>query len=136
MTKIREAFNAGSAKYSGKIEIMQDPVGLDQDHDRLRAMGKWRFVLIRGILGWGVPMFLWLALTHLSEDINSAGRYHQSTFQHLLHSWAGAFLINAFFGLVIGLLAWRRVTSDVWPGAKPDPESSITRLGSLGPGAR
>ncbi|HEV3037418.1 MAG TPA: hypothetical protein VHA33_06495 [Candidatus Angelobacter sp.] len=31
----------------------------------------------------------------------------------------------------VGLLAWRRLVSEGWPGAKPDPESSITTLGPL-----
>src|ERR1700692_4135836 len=113
--------------------MISDPAGESHEQNRLRAMGKWRFVLVRGILGWGVPMFLWMALSNLSSDIKSAGAYHQSTFQHLLHSWAAAFLMNACLGLVVGIRAWRRVTSEIWPGAKPDPESSITRLGSLGP---
>jgi hypothetical protein len=54
------------------------------------------------------------------------------SFQHLLDSWVAAFCVNAFFGVVVGILAWRRVTSEIWPCVKPDPESSITRLGPLG----
>jgi hypothetical protein len=112
-----------------------DPAGRDHEQERLRALGKWRFVLIRGVIAWGVPMFLWLAVSNFSEDLKSARAWHQSTFQHLLHSWIAAFTMSAFLGIVVAFLAWRRLTSDVWPGSKPDPESSITRLGPLGPTA-
>ena len=134
MSKFRQAFAAGrDAIRSKEFGVMQDPVGQDGDQERLRALGKWRFVAIRGVLGWGIPMFLWLALSNLGEDVKSAAASHQSTFQYLFHSWVAAFSINAFLGIVIGILAWRRITSEVWPGAKPDPEAAITRLGPLGP---
>lgn len=134
MSKVREAFEAGrSALRSAELGILDDPAGQNHEQERLRALGKWRFVLIRGILGWGVPMFLWLVLSNFREDLKSARAWHQSTFQHLLHSWVAAFCMNAFLGIVVGVLAWRRVTSEMWPGTKPDPEASITRLGPLGP---
>ena len=134
MSKLRQALAAGrDAARSADFGMMQDPAGQDGDQERLRALGKWRFVAIRGVLGWGIPMFLWLVLSNLGEDVKSAAASHQSTIQHLFHSWLAAFCINAFFGVVIGILAWRRVHSEVWPGTKPNPESAITRLGSLGP---
>lgn len=136
MSKSHEAFSAGRTSVSkrlAEIRVLFDPVGQSREQGRLRALGKWRFILARGILGWGIPMFLWLVLSNLREDVKSAGSYHQSTFQHLVHSWTGAFFITAFLGVIVGFLAWRRLTSEVWPGATPDPESTITRLGSLGP---
>lgn len=96
-----------------------------------RRMGKWRFILARGIIGFGGPMFLWLVLTHLSEDIHSAPAFHESTICHLLGSWVFGFCISAFLGSIVGLLAWKRIVSEVWPGDDPRPESSITTLGSL-----
>jgi hypothetical protein len=136
MSKFREAFEAGlisAGVRSAKLGIMNDPAGPNDEQERLRALGKWRFVLIRGIAGWGIPMFLWIVLSNLPEDLKSARAWHQSTFQHLFHSWVAAFCMNAFLGVVVGVLAWRRFTSEIWPGAKPHPESSITRLGPLGP---
>ena len=136
MSKFREAFEAGRRTWgarSAEVGILNDPAGQNHEQARLRALGKWRFVLIRGIAGWGVPMFLWLVLSNFSEDLKSARAWHQPIFQHLLHSWVSAFCMNAFLGIVVGVLAWRRVTSEVWPGAKPDPEGSLTRLGPLGP---
>jgi len=97
----------------------------------LSGMGKWRFILVRGIIGFGGPMFLWLALTHLSGDIESAHQFHESTIHHLLRSWAFGLCISAFLGSIVGLLAWKRTVSDVWPGSKPHPESSITTLGPI-----
>jgi hypothetical protein len=132
----REAFEAGRIAVgarSAELGIVNDPAGQNDEQERLRAPGKWRFVLIRGIAGWGVPMFLWLVLSNFSEDLKSAYAWHQPIFQHLLHPWIAAFFMSAFLGMVVGVLAWRRVTSEVWPGAKPNPESSITRLGPLGP---
>src|SRR5579872_5089173 len=96
------------------------------------GLGKWRFILARGIIGFGVPMFLWSALTSFSEDVHSAGAFHQhSTVYYLFHSWLFRFCISAFLGSFVGLLAWKRLASEVWPGSKPDPESSITTLGPL-----
>jgi hypothetical protein len=78
-------------------------------------------------------MFLWIAPSNLSEDFKSARIAHQSVFQYLSHSWLATFSVSALLGTVVGILAWRRLTSDVWPGNEPGPESSITGLGSLGP---
>jgi hypothetical protein len=94
-------------------------------------MSKWRFILVRGILGFGVPMFLFFALSYLEEDIHSAHVFHTSVLRYLLGHWIVGFCISAFAGFVIALLAWRRIHSEVWPGAEPDPESSATTLGPL-----
>jgi hypothetical protein len=134
MSKVHDAFDAGReavAQRSAELGILGDPVGQEHEHERLRNMGKWRFILLRGIIGFSGPMFLWLALTHLSEDVHSARQFHQNTLSYLLHSWMGGLFISGFVGSVVGLLAWRRLVSEVWPGAQPDPESSITTLGPL-----
>jgi hypothetical protein len=128
---LREAFDAGRRALGPRS--LNDPAGQNSEQGRLRALGKWRFVVIRGMVGWGVPMFLWMALSNFPEDFKSARAWHQPVFQYFLHSWIVALCMNAFLGFVVGFLAWRRVTSEVWPGTEPDPESSITRLGSLGP---
>jgi len=138
VSKFGEAFEAGRRavrQRSAEVVMLGDPAGRDDEQERLRALGKWRFVLLRGVIGWAVPMFLWLAVSNFSEDLKSARAWHHSTIQHLLHSWIAALGMSALLGIVVGFLAWRRLTSDVWPGAKPDPESSITRLGPLGPTA-
>ena len=132
MDKPRKAFGAGrDAVQRVAASVLRDPAGDENEQGQLRAMGKWRFIFIRGIIGFSVPMFLWLLLTHLSEDVHAAREFHRNTLSYLLHSWVGGFFISAFLGSVVGLLAWRRLVSEVWPGAKPDPESSITTLGSL-----
>lgn len=139
MGKFREAFDAGSRAVSARVAhfgVLRDPVGEDHERQRLLALRKWRFVFIRGLLGWGLPMFVWMAVSHFADDVRSAGASHESILQHLFHSWIGAFTMSALLGIVVGILAWRRLTSDIWPGTKPDPESSITHLGSLGPGGR
>jgi len=134
MRKVREAFNAGrGAPNFAKFGVSIDPAGQEGDQKRLRALGKWRFVIIRGALGFGIPMFLWMVLSSLPRDVISAVTSHHAPFQQLLQSWMAALCMNAFLGTVVGVLAWRRVTSDVWPGANPDPEAAITRLGPLGP---
>jgi hypothetical protein len=109
-------------------DALIDPAGQEHEHERLRSMGKWRFILLRGIIPSSGLMFL-LVLSHISEDLHSARSLHESTFRYLLGSWARGSFIGAFVGSAIGILAWRRLVSDVWPGAKPDPESSITTLG-------
>lgn len=136
MSKFREAFEAGRGavrKNLAYVPVLADPAGRNSEQERLRALAKWRFIITRGIIGWAVPMFLWLAVSRFSDDLKAAASSHDSTFQHLLRSWVLGFCINAFLGLVQGFLAWRRVHSEVWPGTEPDPESSITTLGSLGP---
>ena len=132
MDKLREAFDGGrDAARCVAAGVLRDPAGEENQQAQLRAMGKWRFIFIRGIIGFSVLMFLWLVLTQLSEDVRAAREFHRNTLSYLLHSWVGGFFISAFFGSVVGLLAWRRLVGEVWPGAKPDPESSITTLGSL-----
>jgi len=136
MSKFLEAFEAGRGavrKNLADVAMQNDPAGGNSEQERLRALAKWRFILTRGVIGWGVPMFLWLALSNFHTDLKAALSPHESRFQHLLGSWVFAFCFNALLGILVGFLAWRRVHSEVWPGAEPDPESSITTLGSLGP---
>ena len=94
-------------------------------------MAKWRFILVRGIIGFSVPMFLFFALSYLGEDVHSAHVFRTPVLGYLLGHWMGEFCISAFLGFVLGLLAWRRLHSEVWPGTEPDPESSTTILGPL-----
>ena len=133
MDKLRGVFDAGRNAVQGGVAlgVLRDPAGEAHEQARLRSMGKWRFIIIRGIIGFSGPMFLWLALIHLPEDVHAAHEFQRNTFSYLLHSWLSGFFISAFLGSVVGLLAWRRLHSEVWPGAKPDPESSITTLGPL-----
>jgi hypothetical protein len=134
LRRFLKAFDAGGNAVTrdfAKLGMQDDPAGQEHERQRLRARGKWKFVLVRGIVGFAGPMFLWLALTHLSEDIHSARSFNGSTLNYLLRSWAGGFVISAFLGFVVGLLAWRRITSEVWPGTEPDPESCTTTLGPL-----
>jgi len=134
MSNIRDAFDAGrDATNFNKLGMLLDPVGQEGDQKRLRALGKWRFVVTRGAVGFGIPMFLWMVLSNLPRDVRSAVALHHTPFQRLLQSWMAALCMNALLGIFVGVLAWRRLTSDVWPGATPDPEAAITRLGSLGP---
>jgi hypothetical protein len=135
MDKFREAFDAGrnAVQRRAEVGVLRDPVGEEHEQAQLRAMGKSRFIFIRGIIGFSVPMFLWVVLTRLPEDVHAAQEFHRSTLSYLLHSWVTGFFICAFFGSVVGLLAWRRLVSEVWPGAEPDLESSITTLGPLSP---
>ena len=114
-----------------QLTEMNDPAGQEHEQEHLRAMGKWRFILIRGIIGFGGTLFISLALSNLPDDWRAAHRFHESVFGHLFRSWVTGFCISAFFGAIVGLLAWRRIVSDYWPGSKPDPESSFTRLGPL-----
>ena len=131
MSGLREAFDAGRKTVRESLAQGQsyDPAGQGNDQAQLRGMGKWRFVLIRGIVGFSIPMFLFLALSDLSKDIHSARAFHQPMLRYLLGHWMAGFCMSAFLGFVVGLLAWRRIVSDVWPGTEPDPESSTTTLG-------
>jgi hypothetical protein len=134
MDKFHKAFDAGRkavVQRSAGLVMFGEPAGQEHERKRLRDMGKWRFILLRGIIGFTGPMFLWLVLTRLSEDVHAAREFHRNTLSYLLHSWVVALLLSAFMGSVVGLLAWRRLVSEVWPDAKPDPESSTTTLGPL-----
>lgn len=133
MNKLRGAFDAGrsAVQHGAELGVLRDPAGEEHERVQLRSMGKWRFIIIRGIIGFSGPMFLWLLVTHFFEDVHAAREFHRNTLSYLLHSWLGGFFLSAFLGSVVGLLAWRRLVSEAWPGAKPDPESSITTLGPL-----
>ena len=138
MSKFGEAFETGRTAVRQNLSdlaLQNDPAGQNPEQERLRALAKWRFVFTRGVIGWGVPMFLWLAFSNFPRDLRAAVSSHESTFHYLLRSWAFAFCFNALLGILVGFLAWRRVHSEVWPGTEPDPESSITLLGPLGPTA-
>ncbi len=138
MDKLRRAFDAGRNAVQGAAEleccVLRDPAGEEHEQAQLRSMGKWRFIITRGIIGFTAPMFLWSALTDLSKDVRATHEFYRNMLSYLLHGLGGFFIgfcISAFVGFVVGLLAWRRLHSEVWPGAKPDPESSITTLGPL-----
>ena len=111
--------------------VVTDPAGENHQEKSLRALGQWRFILWRGALGWGIPMGLWMAFSNLKEEVRTANALHQSVLQRLVSSWVAALVMSMFLGVIVGFLAWRRLTSDVWPGDEPDPESAITRLGSI-----
>lgn len=113
------------------FQVSDDPAGEENEREHLRALGKWRFILIRGILGFSGPMFLWLVLSNLRQDLQIARLHHEPFFASLLQSWLIALVVCSLMGGFIGVLAWRRVTSEVWPGSKPDPESTVTTLGPL-----
>jgi hypothetical protein len=109
---------------------MPDPAGEEHQRDRLRAMGKWKFILVRGIVGFGVPMSLWMVISHFGQDTQLVRNYKHGL-QYLLDSWTAGLFMSAFFGATVGLLAWRRLTSDYWPNTKADPESALTRMDPL-----
>src|SRR5580698_917590 len=133
MSGLREAFDAGRKAVQESLAQGKsyDPAGQGNDQAELRGMGKWRFVLIRGIVGFSIPMFLFLALSDLSKDIHSARAFHEPVPHYLLGHWIAGFCVSVSLGFVVGLLAWRRIVSDVWPGTRPDPDSCTTTLGPL-----
>lgn len=128
---VAHAFDAGRQAASNRFEILKDPAGDGQDSDRLRSMGKWRFILRRGAVGIGLPFFVWLVVTDFGSDIESAKRLHRNTLSYLFHSWAFGIGVSVCLGLIVGLFAWRRLTSDYWPNTKADPESTLTRMDPL-----
>ena len=107
-----------------------DPVGREEDRDRLRALGKWRFILTRGLIIAG-PIFLLLFARDLLTDIREAQRLHQPILQHLFQTWVFKLLLAGGICAVVGFFAWSRLVSDYWPGRDPDNEAAHTRLGSL-----
>lgn len=112
-------------------DTMPDPIGEDHEQGRLRSMGKWRFVVVRGILGFAVPLCFWMALSDTFHVIRVATLHHTSAIPGILRSWVGAIFISTTLGAITGLLAWRRLTSDYWPNTKADPESTLTRMDPL-----
>jgi hypothetical protein len=88
MSKVDDALNAGRkavVQRSANLGVLGDPAGREHERGRLREMGKWRFILLRGIIGFSGPMFFWLVLTRLSEDIHAAREFHRNTLSYLLH---------------------------------------------------
>ena len=131
MSDLRNGFDAGRSKTKQVIReygFLSDPVGLDSQRPKLRSLGKWRFILIRGIVGFGVPCFLWIVLREFSRDVDFAHRFHQPVITYLLHEWLFMLCMSALMGFVVDLLAWRRI-SETWPGEPPDREAPTTTLG-------
>jgi hypothetical protein len=130
---MREAFDAGRKTVQESFAQGQsyDPAGQGNDQAQLRGMGKWRFILIRSVFGFAPPMFLFLVLSDLSKDIRTAHALHQPALRYVLGHWMFGFFLSVSLGFVVGLLAWRRLVSEVWPSAQPDQESCITTLGPL-----
>ena len=68
----------------------------DQKWTKTRQMGRWRFVFLRGAIGWGVPIALvWSAVM---------ARHGSTTFFGWLQI---ALVIFPIGGLVWGLVMWR-----------------------------
>jgi hypothetical protein len=133
MSGFRKTLDAGSEALQERFAEGEsyDPAGQGHDQERLRGMGKWRFILVRGIVGFGLPMFPFLVLSNLSRDIRPAHFFHQAPLRYLFGNWMVGLCVSITLGFVVGLLAWRRLVSDVWPGAKPNRESCTTTLGPL-----
>jgi len=133
MSGFRDAFDAGRRAVQERAAQGEayDPAGQGDDQSRLRGMGKWRFILIRSIVGFSVPLSLFLALSNLSTDIHTAHAIHHPTWRYLLGHWIFGLGMSTCLGIVVGVLAWRRLVSDTWPGTAPDPESCTTTLGPL-----
>jgi hypothetical protein len=106
-----------------------DPAGDEHERDRLRGLRKWHFILCRGVLGFGATVFLWLAMSNLHQDIKMARSLHSNVVQFVLLSWLSTLFMVGFLGCVVGYLAWKRLTSDYWPGREADTESEQIRLG-------
>jgi hypothetical protein len=59
VSKFYKTFHAGRNAVLQRftmLGMLSDPAGEEQERERLRAMGKWRFILLRGIIGFGVPV--------------------------------------------------------------------------------
>jgi hypothetical protein len=133
MSGFRQAFDDGRRAVQERFAqgTSYDPAGEGHDQSRLRGMGKWRFILVRGMVGFGVPMFLFLAFLNFSKDVHAARDFHQSTLRYLFGHWIFGYCMSTCLGFVVGVLAWRRLVSETWPGTQPDPESCTTTLGPL-----
>ena len=133
MGAFRKAYTAGRDAYlnGARRQGLSDPVGEEGDQGHLRAMGKWRFVLIRGFLGFTLPMCLLGAIYSLPGLLSDAHRFRGSLFSYLLYRAIVLVCLSALLGLVVGLLSWRRLNSECWPGAESNPESSLITLGPL-----
>ena len=136
MNKFRKAFAAGRNAYMnrslGELFTLSDPVGEESQADQLRALGKWRFIFVRGFLGYSVPLCLLSAVFRIPQVAAAAHRFHGSWFQLLLPEVIAGIGVSALFGFVVGLLAWRRLNSEFWPG-EANSESSVIMLGPIGP---
>ena len=64
---------------------------------KIQAQGKLRFVLLRGILGWGLPTMILVGATD----------YYLFKEAHSALNWLLAIPIWLFGGYFFGLLMWR-----------------------------
>src|SRR4051812_22440664 len=80
-------YSVGVISMATVHDDFSDPAGEEHERDRLRRLGRLRFVLLRGVLGFGAPIFLWLALSNLREDMRMARVLHENVLAYMLRSW-------------------------------------------------
>ena len=96
-----EAIKAGREAVRARPGNPPDPAGEVHESLKLRALGKWRFILIRGIIGWGIPMFLWTALSTVRQEVGTAVALRQPVLQRLFGSWVAALVMSTFIGVIV-----------------------------------
>jgi len=71
---------------------------------RERTRGKWTFVMLRGVLQFGLSMTLFwpLAMAAMDGAYTSAGAF----VQRAMHWFQGAVILFPAGGLAVGLLSW------------------------------
>lgn len=127
------AYEAGRQAYldSPQESPLPDPAGDEDDRGRFRAMGKWKFIVVRGMVIFGIPLLFWSLISNPWGFIESVKSSRHGFHPNLMAALACALLLIVVFGGIVGLLAWRRLTSDYWPRTKADPESTFVRIDPL-----
>ena len=69
--------------------------------ERLIAGGKWRFILLHGVLGWGISTAFFIYLID-----------HFLMNTQLINSFSQALLIYPAAGLLFGLIMWTMIKNE------------------------
>jgi hypothetical protein len=79
----------------------------------LRRLGMWRFVLLYGILGWGLPMFVMFGLL-----LPMVERPHRPPALDVILL---SVVLTTLGGLLVGLVGWRKSEKEYNKSALQEP---------------
>jgi hypothetical protein len=77
------------------------------------ALGKFRFILQRGIVGWGLPTLIIYLLLHTGLMVFTGRSLSEALKELFPFNLAVALTVFALTGLIMGNLRWKKLNEEV-----------------------